>query len=338
MICNPSLADVEKARRIDNKILIARLDGTCFYRADRTNMKNFIVQRKPKLLPYASLLSFLVQFLPFSSYLFNKYLNRASGWLLKNADALIFQSVISMQMHVRFMGFRPHKRQMIVIPNGVDIREFAPSSSRSQTLGGFPAVIVSASTYRPHKRLAESIELVNRLRSFYPEARLHVLGDPDPLVAKDLEKIDTSACTFYGRVSLEQLKTFYAAADFQLSLSLFDPCPNVVCEGLASGLPVVTPMESGASELVGSENKDWCVKEGVALDYLPFQTGDMLPAVPYDRYIAVIRMILADLDANRRRARSQAENALNIELIRSRYVAFLDQVKTQRDGKAASQT
>ncbi|MBI5598492.1 MAG: glycosyltransferase family 4 protein [Deltaproteobacteria bacterium] len=48
----------------------------------------------------------------------------------------------------------------------------------------------------------------------------------------------------------ERIEEFYGAADFSVLPTQYDPCSNTCLEAMACGLPVVTTMTNGASELV----------------------------------------------------------------------------------------
>ena len=45
-------------------------------------------------------------------------------------------------------------------------------------------VLISASEYRPHKRLQDAIRLINNMSSSYPMIKLHVIGNLDNLSKK----------------------------------------------------------------------------------------------------------------------------------------------------------
>jgi len=53
---------------------------------------------------------------------------------------------------------------------------------------------------------------------------------------------------------------YYAASDFLLFPTFYDPCANVTFEALASGIPVVTTRRNGASELVTNGREGWIVE------------------------------------------------------------------------------
>jgi len=48
----------------------------------------------------------------------------------------------------------------------------------------------------------------------------------------------------------EDVKPYYGAADALVLPTLYDPFPNVAIEAMASGLPVITSLKSGAAELI----------------------------------------------------------------------------------------
>ena len=212
----------------------------------------------------------------------------------------------------------------MIIYNGVDTKIFRPNNDLK--LEGTPSILISASVYRLHKRFQEAVRLINAAAKEHQNIRLHVLGEFDPLVKEILPKLDISRCIFHGRVSIKQLPEFYSGADVLLSLSLFDPCPNVVCEGLACGNPVITPFESGASELVGDENRDWIVKEKLSLDYMPIHIYERIPKIPLNRYLDTLDNILEKLPWHKEKARTRAEDHLDIREKANEYTRFIQEV------------
>ena len=322
-ICNPALMHIAKLKTRRVSMLVGRLDGTFNYEFSGPNFERFLRHRRPDLLPYFSWLRLLRFHIKPVSMLLNRYLNRGSVWLLKNADALVFQSRLSRLMHERFLKYRPGRVPETIILNGVDIDEFRPRKGVS--LDGSPAVIITASVYRLHKRLQDAVRLINVLSKEYPTIRLHILGDFDPLVRAILPDLNTSRCVFHGRVAPSALPEIYAGADIQLSLCIFDPCPNVVCEGLASGLPVITPIESGASELVGKENSSWTVCEGLELKYRPLQIAEQIPMIPLGRYAEIFFSIWENLKIEKERARTRAKKELDIRKVAQKYEMFIQE-------------
>lgn len=329
-ICNPSIQDVERAKQARNVTCIARLDGTSYYRISGRNFVGLLEQRRPSWAKPLRLLTRVSGDAPGLTSAVNRYLDRGALWLLRNADGIVFQSVLSRAMHELFLGHASGRVPETVILNGVPLDVFSPVRPASR-LPGWPALIISASIYRLHKRLQEAVRLVNRLADEFPDIRLHVLGSFDCLVQRAVAAIDTSRCTFHGRVAASKLPEYYGAADMQLSLSLFDPCPNVVCEGLASGLPVLSPVQSGAAELIGDENGEWLVDEPVPFGYHEFHVASLIPAIPLDDYVQRAVRVIDRLDEHKTRARARAEQSLDIRKVAHRYSEFARTVVAARD-------
>ena len=324
-LVNPDIVSVTKAKQLDT-LIVGRLDGTSYYDFSKGSLKNFLLLRSKKRLSLiASVLPdmFLTQGFNFR---INRYLDRTNLWLLKNADALVFQSHLSLEMHKKFLSFKEQDKSFTIIHNGVDTRVFTPKNDRKRASDKLD-LIISGSLYRAHKRLADAVNLTNILSNVYAGVKLHILGDLDSLASQTICKLDKSRCIFYGKVHYNALPEFYQKADLQLQLSMFDPCPNVVVEGLSCGLPVITPLESGASELVGVENSNWVVKENLTMRYHNLHTSAGIPKIPLDKYVTAVKAVVDNLHENQMKARKRAEQALDIMLIAQQYKKFLKNVK-----------
>lgn len=63
--------------------------------------------------------------------------------------------------------------------------------------------------------------------------------------------VDAGSIKFVGPRS--DIEKFYGAGDFFVLPTQYDPCSNACLEAMASGLPVITTMENGASEFIAHE-------------------------------------------------------------------------------------
>lgn len=323
-IANPSIASVNLAKKQKKKI-IGRLDGTSYYKLSGKNLIGILKQRKPWLVPFFFWISPFPEFPMFFNKIFNRFLDRGAVWLLSNADALIFQSNLSIDMHKFFLGYDLNKIPSTIIYNGVSLEQFSPKKNTTN-LEGHPKILISASEYRLHKRLQEAVQLVNYISSSYPNVKMHILGEPDKLTSNAIKDLDLSRCVFHGRLDPDDLPSLYASCDIQLSLSIFDPCPNVVCEGLASGLPVITPVQSGAYELIGEENKIWSCDEHLNLDFKTLHIANNIPKLPLHRYKKIIDDIFENLSKHKINARLRAEEELDINKVIKKYTSFINKV------------
>ena len=325
MICNPDNESVKLAKSFEGTI-IGRLDGTSYYDFAKENLQKFLLLRDKKTAFYLSKIipgftcnSALTKFI-------NKYLDRTCLWLLNNADGLIFQSQLSLKMHQHFLNFDPQRKRHEIILNGVNIDEYHPVTAVKPNKKEIN-IIVSASKYRVHKRLSEAIRLVNQLAQTVDKIQLHILGELDEITSESIKNIDKSRCIFHGRVHPSHLSDFYRMADLQLHLSIFDPCPNVVAEGLASGLPIVTPQESGAFELIGKGNAIWSVKEGLDLKYRKLHILNEIPKIDLVKYSKVVCNILENLEYHKKKARQRALQELDIKRVSMRYSQFINHIR-----------
>ena len=330
-LINPDAESVKEAQKYDS-ILIGRLDGTSYYDfSTKESLKNFLELRNKLALSKSIFL--IPEFLLNDkfNYVFNRFLDRTNTWLLKNSQGVVFQSKLSLEMHKEFLSFIEHEKPHTVIHNGVDTNAFTPNERSYRSNKNEINLIVSGSLFRAHKRLLEAIRLTNLLANVYSNIKLTILGDLDKLTERSIESIDKSHCVFQGRVDHKALPNFYKDADLQLHLSIFDPCPNVVVEGLSCGLPVITPLESGASELVGKENVEWVIPENLALGYYNLHTVEKIPTIPLQNYFDATINVLSNLPKHQRNARKRAVEALDIKHIATQYHEFLKKVKNSHE-------
>jgi len=323
LICTPTYLDRHRARQRRGRFLVARVGGVWGHTLSGPNLHGLLRKRYPSLTALGAVWRRLPRCPGPPSLALTRLLNRHKAWLIRAADAVVFQSALSQEMHGAFLRHAPVRVPCTVIPNAVDLAEFHPGAGPRLT--GSPALIVSSAVLRLHKRPHDAIRLVNHLVRRHPGIRLHVLGDWDPLVFDLLAHLDTSRCVFHQRVTPGDLPRLYAGADLMLALGIFDACPNVVCEGLASGLPVVTPVESGAAELIGEPNRHWTVREHLRVEeYRSWFVASEIPALPVEAYAAVVETVLDDLPAEKARARARAEAALDIRVTAARYAGFIE--------------
>lgn len=163
------------------------------------------------------------------------------------ADHVVYQSAFCRSSAERFLG-TPHGTWE-VLPNAVDVDRFTPGPAPA----GGPVLLLAGDqtqAYRLELGLRVLAALVQRL----PDARLLVTGrtvvDAEALVARlGLQ----GRVELLGRYAQRDAPDIYRRAHLLLHTKVNDPCPNVVLEAMASGLPVVHPASGGTVELVGDE-------------------------------------------------------------------------------------
>jgi len=318
-IINPSPLDVKLLNRQDI-LKVGRLDGAIYYKATSRNVFNLIRQRRERFTKYFQFLNYI----PKSSVVvlnnvLNSHLNRFSRIVQKKSNIVVFQSDFSRKMQDFFVGEYYKNRPFKVILNGVPTNIFNPSIE-SISLEGNPKLVITAS-FRLHKRLQDAVRLINFLKIKYPNVKLHVLGDMDNLTKSVISSLDTDHCIFHGRVASELLPKFYNACDVGLSPSMFDPCPNSVIEMMACGLPVISVLESGASELV--EASDLLIKENLEMKYYELQTIESIPRIDVIKWSKKVEQVLDNKNKYDELMLERIEKELDIKIVAKKYANFI---------------
>lgn len=221
-------------------------------------------------------------------------LNRPRAKLFHAADHVFFQSEFCRLSADRFYGERQGSWE--VLHNPVDTDRFTPPPSRPER----PlTMLLGGSQYQAY-RFEAALDTLLAL----PEAKLLVSGALSWSTGAEREGRSAIAARgladrveLLGPYSQAQAPDVLRRADVLLHTKYNDPCPTVVLEAMASGLPVVHSASGGVPELVGDEAGigipaplDW------ERDHPP-HPGDLAAAV-----ISVAGRLDEFADAARRRA------------------------------------
>jgi UDP-glucose:(heptosyl)LPS alpha-1,3-glucosyltransferase len=183
--------------------------------------------------------------------------------------------------------------------NAVDLERFEPAPRRERD-GWINALIIAQDYER--KGLREAIRAV--AKSGQTRLRLLVVGKQDPAayasLARDLGLDDR--VVFHP--TTQTPREFYAEADFFLLPTKHDPCSLVVLEALAMGLPVISTVFNGATEIMTSGTHGFVLSDPADVEALAAAMRDLC-------------------DDGRRREMSQACLALRPQLS---YEHHLDQL------------
>jgi glycosyltransferase involved in cell wall biosynthesis len=205
-----------------------------------------------------------------------------------------------------------------VLLNGVDTVRFSPERSVARRaalradLGLAPddvAFLLAAHNLRM-KNFALFARVFPHVVEQCPTARLVVMGKQAP---------PTAAPWLLYAGATQRPEDVYAAMDALVHPTFFDACANVVTEGMASGLPVLTSDRNGSAELL----------QGT-------QAGDVLPVVgPRPRIDDCWRQAILVLAADSPRRLAQGTEARRIAESQSisaysdRFIALLTRLMDQ---------
>lgn len=173
--------------------------------------------------------------------------NAPRARLLHGADHVFFQSAFCKLSADRFYGERTGSWE--VLHNPVDTQRFVPLDGGRRPL----TLLLGGNQYQAY-RLEAALHTLAHLRRQVADARLLVAGEvafrPDDLVRR-LGLGD--AVELLGPYTQADAPALMQRADLLLHTKYNDPCPTVVLEAMASGLPVVYSNSGGTPELVGAE-------------------------------------------------------------------------------------
>jgi UDP-glucose:(heptosyl)LPS alpha-1,3-glucosyltransferase len=186
---------------------------------------------------------------------------------LANARRIVAVSHLVARLLSRGYGIAPGA--ITVVPNGIDTARFdrrllAPMrSERRASLGlGDDVTFLVLANNLLLKGVDTAILALDRLRRRgVPGLRLLVAGGiPDSRIARVIRRANVGdAVQFLGHV--EDVTGLLAAADVLLHPTRWDACSLSTSEAMASGLPVVTTAQNGASELITPEDDGFVLPE-----------------------------------------------------------------------------
>jgi glycosyltransferase involved in cell wall biosynthesis len=229
--------------------------------------------------------------------------NASMRELRVQADFVVYQSSFCRESADKFLG--SSRTPSSVLFNPVDLKKFSP---RRQSLPPRPLRLLAMGTQNYRERVVSVLECLHSLREEGIEATLTIAG---PLIWKDADgdvRETVASLGLADSVSIlppfrqEDAPGIYRDHHILLHPKYMDPCPTVVAEALACGLPVVASRSGGIPEMVDGH----CA---VLID-VPF-SWDRLFTPTGQELAEAVNSVAPDLPAFSRHARRQAEVAFD---------------------------
>lgn len=183
--------------------------------------------------------------------------NRSTRHLLRQADYVVYQSAFCKESADRFAGRCQGPWE--ILANPVDTKVFVPAGTPPAGLR-----ILLAGSHQHWYRVQTALETLALL----PAARLSIAGRLTFRPREDLclEKMwdlarhlrVTERLEYLGPYTQEEAPALFQQHHILLHTKYNDPCPRLVVEAMACGLPVVYSASGGVPELVGEEGGDGC--------------------------------------------------------------------------------
>lgn len=178
--------------------------------------------------------------------------------LLYEADYVFYQSEFCRRTADQFLGKRtgPHE----ILYNSVDTTTFAPPTTR---LSRQPLTLLVAGTQDLYYRLSVPLQTLAVIARERPDVQMLVAGRlrwiPDEqecrrVAARLVSELGLEdRVRFLGPYAQAEAPQLFKKAHVLIHAKYNDPCPTVILEAMACGLPVVYSASGGVPELVGSE-------------------------------------------------------------------------------------
>jgi glycosyltransferase involved in cell wall biosynthesis len=218
--------------------------------------------------------------------------NRPLRRVLAAADHVLYQSEFCKRSADSFLG--EPRGGWEILYNAVDVGQFVPAE---RPPSGGPVLLLGGDQYQAY-RLELALRTFALVRAAHPDARLLVTGrlvaDPETLVR---ELGLSGSVDIAGRYAQREAPSVFQRAHLLLHTKVMDPCPSVVIEAMASGLPVVYPRSGGVPELVGDG-------AGIGVPHPESWERDEPPEP--EALAEAIDRVLADLPAYAAAARARA--------------------------------
>jgi glycosyltransferase involved in cell wall biosynthesis len=226
---------------------------------------------------------------------FNRPLRRVLG----AADHVLYQSAFCKRAADELVAEPAGSWE--ILSNAVDVRYFTPAE---QPPADGPVLLLGGDQYQAY-RLELGLETLAALLPSQPDAQLLVTGRLVTALEPLVERLGLQGHVhFLGRYAQADAPAIFRRAHVLLHTKVNDPCPSLVIEAMAAGLPVVYPRSGGVPELVGED-------AGIGVPHPDGFERDEPPGA--GELADAITRVLADLPAYAAAARSRAVDRFGLE-------------------------
>jgi len=225
--------------------------------------------------------------------------NRPLRRVLAQAEHVLYQSEFCKRAADEWVG--PPSGTWEVLYNAVDVERFTPARGSA---GGGPVLLLGGDQYQAY-RLELGLETLAALLPAHPDAELLVTGRLATPIQPIVERLGLGGRVHVlGRYAQANAPEIFGRAHVLLHTKVNDPCPSLVIEAMACGLPVVYARSGGVPELVGDD-------AGIGVLHPDgFERDD--PPAP-EALAEALSRVLADLSGYASAARARAVERFALE-------------------------
>jgi glycosyltransferase involved in cell wall biosynthesis len=242
-------------------------------------------------------------------------LNRPLRRAVLAADHVLYQSDFSKLSADLFLG--EPRGSWEVLRNAVDVHHFTPAEE-PPTDG--PVLLLGGDQTQAY-RLELALRTLAALLPRHPDARLLVTGRVVVPVEPLVEALGLRGHVhLVGEYAQRDAPSVFRRAHLLLHTKVKDPCPTLVVEAMACGLPVVHPASGGTVELVGDEG-------GIGVPHPDTWEHDEPPGA--EAMADAVERVLADLPAYSSAARARVVERFALEPWLERHREVFERLATR---------
>ncbi|GAB5046707.1 glycosyltransferase family 4 protein [Thermodesulfovibrio sp. TK110] len=201
----------------------------------------------------------------------HRYYLRLERQIFEKTPLIIANSHMVKNEIINYYGIPSSK--IIVIYNGVDTEKFSPENRKKhsqlrQTLK-LPTdrkiILFVGSGFR-RKGLITLLKAMAILK--YKQYLLLIIGKGDIKKYMKISKNLGIEDKVFFMGARKDIESFYAMADLFVLPTIYDPFSNATLEAMASGIPVITTINNGVSEIIEEGKEGFTIKDPFAHEEL----------------------------------------------------------------------
>ena len=190
------------------------------------------------------------------------YTKKNMNWGQKSKNGWKLRTLLSKHILVQnkdmISNFFPNKKNVSLVPRGIDTSKFMPRAKCKELLSKYnikdnQKIIITVSNLVPVKNIEFLLSTYEKICMEKKDIRLFIIGNKDTQYGKELEEKAmcskfSSSIKFTGKVF--NISDYYSIADIFVFPSKKEGCPVSLLEAMSSGVPIAASKVSGIQDVL----------------------------------------------------------------------------------------